>query len=309
MPISPAIDLPSYTGSVSMPSERAARWMASIVTLVGDAVDRAGVAVDDRDLVGPQRSVDADPLGGVVGDPGHLVTVWSSVLEASMPMTRRRRGPSRAKPAIIPAWVDPVTVHTTTWSKNTSSSASWAATSRAQLAKPSPPSGWSDAPAGIGYGLPPAAVHGVQRPPPAVPHADVEPGLVHADVAAHDARQLHVADLAVLLVGPVDPVLLHRHAARPRWQATPVTARVWLDWMPPIDTSVSQPWASASATRYSSLRTLLPPKAMPGVAVLPLRPDLDAATQRRAEARQRVDRRRAEQQRDASKSSRLIAAS
>ena len=50
---------------------------------------------------------------------------------------------------------------------------------------------------------------------------------------------------------------------RPRWRATPVTARVWFDWMPPIDTSVSQPCASASATRYSSLRTLLPPNAMP----------------------------------------------
>ena len=49
----------------------------------------------------------------------------------------------------------------------------------------------------------------------------------------------------------------------PRWQATPVTCRVWFDWMPPIDTSVSQPWARASATRYSSFRTLFPPKAMP----------------------------------------------
>ena len=31
MPISPAIDLPSYTGSVSIPSVRAARWIASTV--------------------------------------------------------------------------------------------------------------------------------------------------------------------------------------------------------------------------------------------------------------------------------------
>ena len=74
-----------------------------------------------------------------------------------MPTTRRSPRPSSANPAIMPAWVEPVTVHTTTWSKNTPSSASWAATSRAQLAKPRPPSGWSEAPAGIGYGLPPAA--------------------------------------------------------------------------------------------------------------------------------------------------------
>src|ERR687896_496455 len=45
--------------------------------------------------------------------------------------------------------------------------------------------------------------------------------------------------------------------------STPATWRVWLLWTPPIETSVSQPFASASATRYSSLRVLLPPKAMP----------------------------------------------
>ncbi len=42
-----------------------------------------------------------------------------------------------------------------------------------------------------------------------------------------------------------------------------MTWRVWLDWMPPIETSVSQPVSIASAARYSSLRTLLPPNAMP----------------------------------------------
>ena len=50
---------------------------------------------------------------------------------------------------------------------------------------------------------------------------------------------------------------------RPRWHATPVTGAVWFDWIPPIDTNVSHPWAIASAARYSSLRTLLPPKAIP----------------------------------------------
>ena len=45
----------------------------------------------------------------------------------------------------------------------------------------------------------------------------------------------------------------------PRWAATAATWRVWLDWWPPIETSVSAPWASASGTRYSSLRVLLPP--------------------------------------------------
>ncbi len=41
--------------------------------------------------------------------------------------------------------------------------------------------------------------------------------------------------------------------------AAAATWRVWLDWTPPIETSVSQPLESASATRYSSLRVLLPP--------------------------------------------------
>ena len=45
----------------------------------------------------------------------------------------------------------------------------------------------------------------------------------------------------------------------PRCAATAATCRVWLDWKPPIDTSVSAPCASASGTRYSSLRVLLPP--------------------------------------------------
>ena len=45
--------------------------------------------------------------------------------------------------------------------------------------------------------------------------------------------------------------------------ATAATCRVWFDWTPPIETSVSQPLASASATRYSSLRVLFPPNAMP----------------------------------------------
>ena len=66
-----------------------------------------------------------------------------------MPSTRRGRSPA-AKPAIMPACVLPVTVQTITWSKKTPSSASWRSTSRAKLAKPRPPSGWSEAPAGIG---------------------------------------------------------------------------------------------------------------------------------------------------------------
>ena len=68
--------------------------------------------------------------------------------EPSMPTMRRSRSWA-AKPAIMPACVLPVTEQTTIVSKNTPSSRSCSATSVAQLAKPSPPSSWSDAPAGM----------------------------------------------------------------------------------------------------------------------------------------------------------------
>ncbi len=54
--------------------------------------------------------------------------------------------------------------------------------------------------------------------------------------------------------GPIAAAV--RRAIRATW-------RVWFDWTPPIETSVSAPWASASASRYSSLRTLFPPNARP----------------------------------------------
>ena len=62
--------------------------------------------------------------------------------------------------------VESVTVHTITWSKNTLCSASRMATSRAQLTNPMPPGGWSDASAGMAYGLPPApSTSGPEREP------------------------------------------------------------------------------------------------------------------------------------------------
>ncbi len=59
-------------------------------------------------------------------------TVFSRVAEASMPITRRGRPPASsraAKPATMPACVEPVTVQTTMVSKKTPSCSSWAATS------------------------------------------------------------------------------------------------------------------------------------------------------------------------------------
>ena len=49
----------------------------------------------------------------------------------------------------------------------------------------------------------------------------------------------------------------------PIFAATAATMRVWLDCTPPIETSVSAFEAIASGMMYSSLRSLLPPKARP----------------------------------------------
>ena len=132
--------------------------------------------------------------------------------------------------------------------------------------------------------------HGVEGPLPAVPHADVEPGFVEADVAAHDARQLDVADAAVVLVGFVDPVLLHGHGAEAEvaGDAGHRTGVVGLD---PSDRHQR---VAALGERLGGevleLADLVAAEGDPGVAVLPLGPHLDATTQCRAEARQRVDR-------------------
>lgn len=75
------------------------------------------------------------------------------VVEASMPRARRERS-WPANPVIMPAWVLPVTLHTTMVSKNMPSSASCCVTSYVQLAKPRPPGWWAEAPAGMAYGVP-----------------------------------------------------------------------------------------------------------------------------------------------------------
>ena len=49
----------------------------------------------------------------------------------------------------------------------------------------------------------------------------------------------------------------------PIFDAVAATMRVWFDWTPPIETSVSAPEAIASGTMYSSLRSLFPPNARP----------------------------------------------
>ena len=75
----------------------------------------------------------------------------------------------------------------------------------------------------------------------------------------------------------------------PSTAATAATCRVWLDWMLPIETSVSQPCATASAASHSSLRTLLPPNARP--EAMSSRLAQTSTPELRGQAWQRVDRR------------------
>ncbi len=79
--------------------------------------------------------------------------------------------------------------------------------------------------------------------------------------------------------------------------AVAATMRVWFDCTPPIETSVSAPEAIASGTMYSSLRSLLPPKARPELQSSRLAIELDVAAEMGRKARQFLDRRRPESQR------------
>ncbi len=191
---------------------------------------------------------------------------WSVVLarvaDASMPRTRRFtpvRSSSAAKPAIIPACVEPVTVHTMIVSNVIPSAFSCSASSKAQLANPRPPSGCSDAPAGMGYGLPPDASTSARaffhesRTPMSKPASSRR----ESAPIMRESRMLPTLSLAGSSHGT--HLSCTRRAFRPRCAATAATWRVWLDWYPPIETSVSAPEAITSGTMYSSLRILLPP--------------------------------------------------
>ena len=181
-------------------------------------------------------------------------------------------------------------------SKKTPSSRSCSATSIAQPAKPWPPSGWSEAPAGIAYGLPPAAMHVRERLLPARLEPDPEAGRVEADVRAHEAAHQDVARAVVRDVRPLHPVLLDEHAlqARVRSDSRDLAGVVGLD-AADGDERVA---ALGDRVREEVLQLahLVAAEGEAAVAVLALGPDRRAAEVPR-EAVQPLDGRRAEQQR------------
>ena len=130
---------------------------------------------------------------------------------------------------------------------------------------------------------------------PRVADADVEAGRIDADVAAHDPRELEVADLVVRHVGPIDPVLLHRddleaEVARDTGDRARVVG---------LDAADRDQRVAALGDRLGhevlELAHLVAAERDAAVAVLALGPDLDAAAERRRQPRQRMDRRGTEQ--------------
>ncbi len=179
-------------------------------------------------------------------------------------MMRRSGRSLRAKPAIMPAWVEPVTVHTMIVSKKTSQLRLLGRDLADPVGEAEPAQRMVGCAGGDRVRLAAVGLDRVERPLPAVADADVEAGRIDADVAAHDPRQLDVADHLVGQVVPSRPSAPGRSPPRARGgAATPVTGGCGWTGCRRSRRACRSPGSSASAARYSSLRTLLPPKAMP----------------------------------------------
>ena len=139
----------------------------------------------------------------------------------------------------------------------------------------------------------------LDRPLPAVAHADVEAGLVEAHVATHDAGQLDVADDAVHRVAAVvDPALLHRDAPEAEVAGHPGDLAGVVGLHPADRHERVAALVEGLGDEVLQLAHLVAAEGDPGVAVLALGPDLDPAPEGLAQAGQWVDGRRAEEQRD-----------
>jgi hypothetical protein len=139
----------------------------------------------------------------------------------------------------------------------------------------------------------------VERILPARAQGDVEAGVDDADVGAHDPREEDVPDLVVDDVGPFDPVLLHEHALQPE----PRSDRRDLARVVRLHAADRHERVAALCERLRGevfeLAHLVAAVREAGVAILALRPDLDAAAEMLAQPLERMDRRRSEQQVDA----------
>ena len=138
-----------------------------------------------------------------------------------------------------------------------------------------------------------------ERVLPAPPDPDVEAGRVEPHVRAHDPREEDVADLVVDGVRPVDPVLLHEHAA----EAEPCRDGRDLPRVVRLHAADRDERVAALRERVRGevleLAHLVAAVREARVAVLALRPDVDRAAEVLAQPLEPVDGRRPEEERDA----------
>jgi hypothetical protein len=125
---------------------------------------------------------------------------------------------------------------------------------------------------------------------PALPDPDVEARRVEPHVRTHDPREEDVADLVVDDVRPLDPVLLHEDAtkAESRGDGRDLTCVVRLH-AADRDIRVA-PLREGICGEVLELAHLVAAVRKPRVAVLPLRPDVDIATEMLAQPLQSMDR-------------------
>src|SRR5438067_4327113 len=149
-----------------------------------------------------------------------------------------------------------------------------------------------------GVRLPAALDHRRERLLPAGPEADVEARRVEPDVGAHDPREQDVPDLFVSVVRPVDPVLLDEDAAEAevRGDGGDLARVVRLD-AADRDQGVA-PRREGVGREVLELARLVAAVREPRVAVLALGPGLDPPAEVLGEPLERMDWRRAEEERD-----------
>src|SRR5713101_459078 len=134
---------------------------------------------------------------------------------------------------------------------------------------------------------------------PARPERDVEARVDESHVRTHDPRQQDVPDLVVDDVGPIHPLLLHEHALQPELRRDRRDlARVVRLHAADRDERVAT-LGERVRDEVLELAHLVAAVGQPCIAILALRPDLDAAAQMLAQPLEPVHRRRPEEERSA----------
>ena len=174
------------------------------------------VAVVEHDLVVAQLAAQLDQLGRRARDPRDLLVRLGGLRRAVDPDDAPLRAPARRSRRSSPPGCCRSPSRRRSCRRRRRARAPARPTSCAQRAKPSPPSRWSDAPAGIAYGLPPRASTSASACSQLSLKPMPKPALTSRTSAPMRPAELDVADAVVDDVRPVHPALLDQHAARGR---------------------------------------------------------------------------------------------